>query len=88
MSKDILKKKALMDFVNSYFWCLVQFFCITQYCNDLFKQKELEPKSVDFITYPEDQGDPAHYILNYLFVLNKNTHTVYERVQCQNEGAL
>lgn len=44
-----------------------------QYCNDLFKQKELEPKSVDFITYPEDPEDPAHYILNYLFVLN--THT-------------
>lgn len=27
-----------------------------------FKQKELEPKSVDFITYPEDPEDPAHYI--------------------------
>lgn len=32
-----------------------------QYCNNLFKQKELEPKSVDFITYPEDPEDPAQY---------------------------
>lgn len=37
-----------------------------QYCNDLFKQKELEPKSVDFITCPEDPEDPARFIPNEL----------------------
>lgn len=46
-------------------------FCITQYCNDLFKQKELEPKSVDTSSsYPEDPDDPAHSTLKYLFVFN------------------
>lgn len=56
-----------------------------QYCNDLFKQKELEPKSVDYITYPEDPEDPAHYILNYLFVLNTQTQYIKEHSAKMNE---
>lgn len=28
----------------------------------LFKQKELEPRSVDFIKYPEDLQEPVHFI--------------------------
>lgn len=48
-----------MFFVNSYFSCLenrVIIFLETVLI-DLFEQKELEPKSVDFIAGPPLKGD-------------------------------